>query len=393
MSSDLEDLQKKRKSLCNGVRRALKKIQSVSMASAEEEIQVKDESFTVKASFSTKGELLGFITSEKKVGVALTELVEVIQGVTWGGRGAEKIFDLAAEDVKKYKLEGNVIHKRIGGRDIKRWKISWKERYLLFPYIKSGEEWIRAFTIPPRNRTIKQLTIEDSLDFEYVLDETERRLLWQNLSNEEKRRKILEHRIALGLVNYPNAATYLIKNYEDLAGRVFEEKTMREYNKMWYEYHRKRTPQIIRKPRLVGPRLLKTPRFAFDGEGFLPRDSVVVILPKNVGKFKKLLTALGECVERRSTEEDALLYLLAFLNSRVFNDILRQKVSKKRGGYPIVDEKLLRKLRIPIPSKESKALVKELLTLVKKLVSGELKKEYESRVDQLVEEIFNLQEK
>lgn len=224
----------------------------------------------------------------------------------------------------------------------------------------------------------------DALDFDRVIDDSEREIVGQNLSENEKRKKILEHRIARGFIKYPKAATYLTEHYEQLKGRVFEGKTLREYNKMWYEYHRPRTPEIIRSPKIVGPRLAKEARFALDREGFLPRDSVIVIVPKRGAV--ELKRSLDEALGRESSEEELLLYILAFLNSEEFNRLLEGKASKKRGGYSIISETLLQDLAIPMPS--SGGIVDRLIQLVRKATSEGCTDEESKEIDKLVGELF-----
>lgn len=99
------------------------------------------------------------------------------------------------------------------------------------------------------------------------------------------------------------------------------------------------------------------------------------------------MKGLGEALGRDSLEEEGLLYLLAFLNSSIFNKILDEKISKKRGGYPSVDENLLLKLKIPIPTVENKDLI-ELLQLCKKIVYESAMEPDEKRVDELVKAIY-----
>jgi F420-0:gamma-glutamyl ligase-like protein len=156
---------------------------------------------------------------------------------------------------------------------------------------------------------------------------------------------------------------------------------------MWYEYHRPRTPLVIRKPRIVGSRLVKMARFALDSNGFLPRDSVVVITPKQKA-FKNLKSSLGKTLGRKVSEDEVLLYILAFLNSETFDQLLIEKISKKRGGYPIIDERLLKRLGIPMPTRASKNIVKKLLELVKKAVSQDHTNETDKEINNLVKKLY-----
>lgn len=80
---------------------------------------------------------------------------------------------------------------------------------------------------------------------------------------------------------------------------------------MVYEYHRSRTPILVRKPKIVGPRLTKTARFALDTNGSPPGDSVIAIVPRRE-TFKSLKYSLDKTLGRESSEEEVLLYILAF---------------------------------------------------------------------------------
>lgn len=285
------------------------------------------------------------VFDESTEGWSVTELLTVVQGVTWGGEGCESVFLID----EKNSVEGDLAHPVIGGEDIEKWNIKWLGKYLLFPYNIAGEKWQGAFFNP-------KLGV-DALDFDASLDVDENTM-------KADLRRLLEHRIAHGYIKYPKAASYLLQHYDLLAKRIFEEKTMKEYNKEWYEYHRPRDPDLLMKPRIVSPRLIKTPRFALDLKGFMPRDSVVILVPsKKFGELIDQLRQLG-----KYEQIDGLIYILAFLNSTRFEQLLAKKRSKKRGGYTLIDEKLLSRFVIPTPP--DKKSVVDLIGNVKKCIEG-----------------------
>jgi len=114
---------------------------------------------------------------------------------------------------------------------------------------------------------------------------------------------------------------------------------------------------------------------------------VVIVVPKEKG-FKNLTKSLNKALRRKSSEEEALLYILAFLNSEAFNSLLNEKISKKRGGYPIVDERLLQKFGIPLPTETTKAIVEKLLEAARKAISQGSSEGIEKIINELVRELY-----
>jgi hypothetical protein len=327
--------------------------------------------------------LLGFKSLQQSQACKpLIEFIDILQGVTWGGEGPEKIFWLSEKEVTELRLESELLFKGIGGEDVKKWRIEWRGYYILFPYKVVGSSWIQAFKIGDKAKS----QIDDALDFTKCVDDFECTIMQENIPENEKIKSILNHRIALGLIRYPNVAAYLAQYYQQLRSRVFEGEPIEQYNKMWYEYHRPRTPELVSKPKIVSPRLTKVARFALDTHGYLPRDSVVALIPKR-DSFSKLKSVLKKVLGREIAEEEALMYILTFLNSKPVDQLLSERVSKKRGGYVIINEELLQNICIPIPAKNHREIVEKLLGLVKNVVakggSDDIEKEINSLIQML----------
>jgi hypothetical protein len=270
-------------------------------------------------------------TTSEVSGWTLTNLFDVVQGVTWGGKECESIYRVSR--TQSQGLEPEMIRKTIGGKDIATDRITWTGNYLVFPYTKSANKWVKAFVSP-------RLGGDDALDFSKTYDPAEHRQ--SDLTAK------LNLRIAGGIVAYPKTAKYLVEHHDKLIGREFESKLMSEYGKSWYEYHRPRTPVLTKKPKIVGKRLMREPAFALDTQGFLPSDSVIALIPKE--RFTELKDALQEALKIPVDNEDALRYVLTWLNSEYFGSVLHHKRAKKRGDYPMVDENMLARFTVPIPS-------------------------------------------
>ena len=379
MSSRTRDLSSKRRALTESVKKAL---QQTSLESMEKhELEFPELGITVTVTVESMSELLGFKSLQQSQACKpLVEFIDILQGVTWGGEGSEKIFWLSEKEVTELRLESEPLFKGIGGEDVKKWRIEWRGYYILFPYKATGSSWIRAFKIGYKAKN----QIDDALDFTKCIDDYECTIMQGNMPENEKIKSILNHRIALGLIRYPNVATYLAQYYQQLRSRAFEGKLIEQYNKMWYEYHRPRTPELVSKPKIVSPRLTKVARFALDTHGYLPRDSVVAFIPKR-DSLSKLKEVLGKVLSREVTEEEVLMYLLAFLNSKYVDQLLSEKISKKRGGYVIINETLLQSICIPIPVENHRKTVERLLDLVKNAVAKGGSDEIEKEINSLVQ--------
>lgn len=191
------------------------------------------------------------------------DLLEVRQGVTPGN--ALEIFLLDSKVSEHLELEDDLIHRAIESRDLGRWSLHCHGRVILYPYVIRGKTPQPAFHVDLADikdaRLFKHLTglgFKDALDFDIQIDDSEKRLVRQSGVNKESVAKLLSHRIALGLIRYPNTARYLCEHYAKLEGRVFEHKRFTESGKSWYEFHRPRDPRLmLAKQRILSPTLVR----------------------------------------------------------------------------------------------------------------------------------------
>jgi hypothetical protein len=241
---------------------------------------------------------------------------------------------------------------------------------ILYPY-KISEAGVRpAFDLAewksqqngPIAASIRSLP--DALDFEITLDDQERNYKRSGMTAAVLE-KLLLHRIGLGIVQFPRVASYLIKHYQALAGRVIDKRTLRQWNKRWYEYHRPRKAhQILTKPKLISPRLTHDLRFALDTKGIVPQDSCVALVQTEEKRFawNRFRQQVASALARELSTADALKIILAFLNSDSSNQLLRRgRKPTPKGSYAVTDD-LLAEVLVP-PLKHRKH-IEDLLSAV-----------------------------
>lgn len=308
----------------------------------------------------------------------ITDILEPRQGVTPGG--CLDVFLLSDQQVKALALEAPLVRPAIKTRETERWQPRWQGRMLLYPYVVEAEEAAPAFAV-------RHHGLSDALDFEVILDERERQLQHGRSLNNATARDILEHRIALELVKYPQAARYLVGHYSRLEGRIFEKEPLTHWGKQWYEYHRPRDAEVLFKtPRIVSPRLVREIRFSLDSLGLLADDACQYLLPTaNLTKPREeLRLALSSVMERPISDAELLQYCLAFLNSRFAQQLLARRRPTPKGSYQI-SVKYLSELPVVLPTNHEDAGT--ILELVGRLVQGVRPRErpaLEARIETIV---------
>ncbi|RLI86632.1 MAG: hypothetical protein DRO76_03560 [Candidatus Altiarchaeales archaeon] len=178
--------------------------------------------------------ILSRITGIKSLGDISEEIME---GVTFGGKGSDNIFYIDKKTVNQFRLEDKLYKKVLKGRDIRRWKLDWNERFLVYPYDSLGRE--------------------------------------------------------VDLKEYHNTLEYLKQFKSKLSNRVLDGKEISKWGKVWYSFWRVRNPQVFESVKILSPRLSTSNSFALDDTGsFYLTDSTVAIIPKDLD-IKYLLGLLN----------------------------------------------------------------------------------------------------
>lgn len=178
--------------------------------------------------------IISKIKNIKKLG-DITE--EIMEGVTFGGKGSDNIYCVDEKTVRNFRIETNAFKKVLKGRDIRKWNLEWDGRFLLYPYDSSGNE--------------------------------------------------------INIKEYPNCCEYLKQFQNELSRRVLDGKKITEWGKQWFSFWRPRSPRVFEKEKILSPRLSTSNSFALDAKGeFYLTDSAVAIVPKNV-EMKYLLGVLN----------------------------------------------------------------------------------------------------
>lgn len=151
---------------------------------------------------------------------------EIMQGVTAGGEGSDKIFYVAKDKVRDFEGEEEILKPVLRGKDIRRYYFKEPSQLLIFPYDSEGKP--------------------------------------------------------VDLRLYPRIRSYLENYKAKLSSRKLDGKTLAGWNKQWFELWRKREPKYFEKKKIVCPRISESNRFVIDDDKHYLTDSSVAIVPKDI---------------------------------------------------------------------------------------------------------------
>jgi hypothetical protein len=306
------------------------------------------------------------------------DVFEPSQGVTVGGEGCLDLFLMSKEEARRLKLESELVHPIIKGRETTRWKTPRAQNVILYPYDVSQQgDGVSAFMLDIASvkdertrKALQSLGIADGIDFDRQIDEREQEIARRKGINRSTVQELLQHRMMLDLVAYPQVAAYLVKYYEQLEGRIFKKRNIRTFNRMWYEFIWPRNPRImLAKSKIITPRLSKEVRFALDTQRIIPQDSCICMTPtpKTERGYRNLRHQLTNTLGWSATLADVLKYCLGFLNSNYAQDCLVTGHLPTPKGFFAISDKYLHEIPIPPPSdKKSTAAILDLVTRLTK---------------------------
>lgn len=307
------------------------------------------------------------------------DLFDPRQGVTPGG--CLDIFLMDEARAKELKLEKKLVHRSVKSREFERWHTAHKGRVLLYPYVVKDGVAVPAFRRPGSGA--------DALEFEEAFDDKEKEIRRGKKLDTSVIEKILAHRIAEGIVKFPEIAKYLAGNYDLLSGRVFKKKNVRDFNRQWYEYLWPRDPKHIlgAVPRIICPGLCKEVRFAIDTEGYLSDHACQYLFPRDgsATKFDGFRRELSRVLGREVLKDEAVLYCLAFLNSPHAQERLVSGRLPTPKGFYQVSEDFLKEIYVALPPDRKSG--ERIIETVKRLIvetGSEKQKEDEGKLFPLV---------
>lgn len=142
--------------------------------------------------------------------------------------GDNKIYFVGNEAILKYGLEKELIKKTPKAKNIKKYDITWKDEYVIYPY-------------------------------HVVNDKT----------------------LAVNMANYPKTNKYLSQFEKKLKAR----KSLNGTNKKWFEYIRPREKNWFERPKIITPNISATNNFALDlkprGEYYVDHDAYAITVKSN----------------------------------------------------------------------------------------------------------------
>lgn len=175
-------------------------------------------------------------------------------------------------------------------------------------------------------------------------------------------------------IRFPKTWRYLQRNRPKLEGRgpVQAGKTP------WWRPERPREPERMRRPKIVCPHLMLTPRFSVDSKG------------------QFAVSRSPFAIARDSSEEAILLrFFNAVLNSSVCSWYLKTYAPKYAHGYNRIEANLLKDIPVPDISGVAGTELRRVATAVDKLTSGRAPASLDAEIDALVAQLygFSVQER
>ncbi|MBM3333502.1 N-6 DNA methylase [Candidatus Sumerlaeota bacterium] len=331
------------------------------------------------------------IEATQKGWLTADRVLEMRQGVTPGG--CLDVFLMSEDKAKQLGFEEELVYRAIKSKEVGRWSVSWSGRILLYPYRVVKGIAVPAFALDLRTirdrdlaEILRQSRLSDALDFTKQIDRREEEIVRRKGVNRLTVPDLLRHRVALSLVRYPIVAAYLIGNYERLEGRIFKQRSIRDFNRRWYECLWPRDPDfVLSKKRIVSPTLMKHVRFSLDKMGFLSDHACLFLRPsrKTAVGYSSIRGQLAAAIGRRVFLDDVLKYCLAFLNSDYAQQRLTTGHRPTPKGFYAVTEEFLREIPIPPPKKRA---APRILDLVAQLIAAK----DDEKVTHLERELANI---
>lgn len=393
------DTEQRREKVVAVVRDVLTKLEKKKQAKVEFASGTRVEQARLRVTAKDRWDLSGGPQTESFPDGWFTaaELLEMRQGVTPGG--CLDVFLMEQKKTENLRLEKELVHLAIKSKQLVRWRVGWKGRMLFYPYHLINKKSEPAFTIQwneIEDKKLKErllsLQMDDALDFDQQIDSSETEIVKKSGIHQESVLRLLKHRISLGLIKYPMAATYLVSHYEQLEGRVFEKKKFTEMGKKWYEYHRPRdTGLMLSKPRILSPTLARTVRFVFDEKGYLSDHACLMIQPtsKTALGWDKFVDEMTKALGSLPSKKELLQYCLAFMNSDYAQERLVSGHRPSPKGSYTINESFMKEIPIPTPS--DKKAVKGIFKLVESLVDSDsdMAAKLEKKLDYLVQQLLD----
>ncbi|MGQ0661604.1 Eco57I restriction-modification methylase domain-containing protein [Sphingosinicella sp.] len=163
---------------------------------------------------------------------------------------------------------------------------------------------------------------------------------------------------------FPEAWTHLIANRAGLEAR------RRSSSTPWWKPERPRDPSRMKRPKIVCPHLMLTPRFAIDQRGRFATKHGPVMVAKVEGE-----------------ESLFLKFFCGVLNSSMGAWYIRTHVPTFSRGYSRLEPATLKNMPVPAVEEVSGAEIREVADLVDKAPTS---RSAERRIDEIVQKLFSL---
>jgi hypothetical protein len=220
---------------------------------------------------------------------------------------ADTVHIVSTDIVEKYGLEHDILKPLVRGEDIKKWRITWRGLYLIYPHRRLDD---RVVAVSEKEMKEK---------YPYT---------WEYLNIEKNKKQLI-------------ARHYLMD--EIIKGRRQE----------WYELWIPKQPEWFEQPKIFTPDISNANNFAYDPEG----------------KFYAPTTVYGIIFKENMKEHRSYLYLLGLLNSKVLEFYFKHIGPFIRGRYYRYNLQFLNRLPIKLPSSpEDEKITEQVVHIVNEIL-------------------------
>lgn len=264
-------------------------------------------------------------------GVPLLKIMKTMRGATAQG---DEIFSKVADQLNLIGYAGDGYYRSLRGSDIRRGCAHNSSENAVYPYNRGG-------------KVMFGVGIENKLN--PVAHSAEKKILGENC----ELTRLVDLRIAQGEIaeNEREYARCLSSMVSSLSARRVRDKPMSSSGRLWFEWIWPRKPQeMLSAPKIVAQRITTRPVTGIDELGFLPFDTVIVMIPL-AEEFDSWLKNWGDFFGKNLTTLDGMAIVCCWLNSAPMKGLHTIGRIPRPGGIREFTEALSKEIKLPCAKK------------------------------------------
>jgi hypothetical protein len=168
---------------------------------------------------------------------------------------------------------------------------------------------------------------------------------------------------------FPRTWQYLLEH----KGMLENRRSVTMSGNPWWRPVRMRSADTMLRPKIISPHLILSPRFALDEKGQYAVSHCPLLYPRIDGDEIKLLR-----------------FILAILNSSIGHWLLAQRSHKYSRGYLMLEPKILKRIKVPIPGSVPPHEMTKIQDLVQSLIIKGYDEGLQRDLDDIVVQLYKL---